>query len=584
MNQNFIKYFLLPKKYLYACVIFISVLYLIPAIAIQVAPLPQAEEHILTGSKVKDSKSWFQQLKDHLSTATLSVNILGRIVNIGTGTSCDPKSVNKLFKKALTNKEDLNQASCSCCLAKEMTRSESYDNSISKCRVVSKYCGTKLPYKNESQFFQDTQILALNQKSERINKIKVSEPSIAEEGIGVQDIEYMRYIWNLPHFYVFDQFTLSNYKLKFQVGQGYLAPNPMNMRTSTNPYNHHFNKDKGIFFNPWPNAAPPIAAINAVSGILGSLDVKKIQRPWLPQKSYKIKPHASVNQGIRATMIGHATILLQFSGINIITDPIFYDIGMGKKEDKTVAFYKRIKVPGVPFEWLPKIHFVVISHNHMDHFDVASLKKIEELNPDVKYITPLGYTKLLRDIGINKQNPNRIFELDWWDSIDFPDVRFTSLPTQHWCGRSLDDVNKMLWTAYAIKTQPEKVYSKTIYFAGDTGFGPHFEEIAKKFPYFDLSLIPIGAYCPMHKEGGGHINPYEAVKVHKILKSKRSMGIHFDTYQLAQEPYGEARKTLQASLRYYQINPDEFVAADSAEYIDIDDRGKFTFHQISKEP
>ena len=539
-------------------------------------------------TSVKDPKqkykSSFQRFKDRLTTGTFKVNILGQETKITTSTTCDPKKIHNLLKiKGMMSQEDRVKASCFCCVSKEFGRQESYVNAVTKCRDNSQHCPAVAPFRNENDFFDKTQLLSLNE--DKSNKIKVSKVSVVEDGVGRLDNEYLRYRWNLEDFYLFTNFKPHTYKLKFLLGRGYTSPDPVKMKTSTNPYNHHYNKSKSSFFNPWPNAAPPIAAINAASGILGSLDVKKVQRPWIPQRSVTVKPLDRVQNGIRATMIGHATILIQTDSINILTDPVFFDIGLGNRADKDIKFYKRVKQPGVPFEWLPKIDYILLSHNHMDHFDVASLKKLESMFPGVKYITPLGYTKYMRSLGINKlgkgRGPNRIYELDWWDSIEFPGIKFEALPTQHWCGRGLKDVNQMLWAAFAITTRPGRANSKRIYFAGDTGFGPHFEEIAKKFRYFDLSLIPLGAYCPMHKEGGGHINPYEAVKVHQILKSKHSMGIHFDTFSLAQEPYGEAAKILKASLNYYGVPEVDFVAPDSAEFVEINGQGAFQFHTNS---
>jgi N-acyl-phosphatidylethanolamine-hydrolysing phospholipase D len=544
--------------------------------------------------KVKYKTPW-QRLKDRVNSEKLQVRMGDQIVTITTGTKCEAIDMQKLLQKGMKTKimrqSDVDDAACICCMSKEVGRLDSYQNAVDICTTVSKKCRGIVPFKSEEQFYELTKIISLNAAKGVSEKLKVSIPALAEEGISTHDNSFMRYIWNLDEFYKKDNFNPAHpYQLKFDADKGYLDQNPQLKIIAINPYNHHFNPQEATFFNPWPNASPPTAFVNAASGILGKADIKNNQRPWFPRKLAKTaKPLATVSNEIRATMIGHATVLIQVNEVNIITDPIYYDIGLGSKEDKTYTGYKRIKDPGVTFENLPKLDFIVLSHNHRDHLDVPTLKRLEKDHPQVKYITPLGYTKFLRSVGLNASGPNRIFELDWWDSIDFPLIRFTALPTQHWCGRSVNDVNKMLWSAYAMTTLP-KVGGKnplplnwrpmSIYFAGDTGFGPHFEEIEDKFPTyfakeykdtmkndrgFDLSLIPIGAYCPMHKEGGGHINPYEAVKVHKILKSKHSIGIHFDTFQVAQEPYGEAPKILEKSMKELvkdEITP--FSALDTA--------------------
>ena len=557
------------KLYIFYFIVIITIILASVVHATQIQINPQKEDKIYEVLKSKKYKSNFQKLKDQITSQTLKAYISGTTIGISDSLSCDSKTMKQIIKKKSITLTELEDASCKCCIVKELSRKEDYPNSVGKCKNISPNRCSSQFQTDENTFFNQTKLLYLNPKK----NIRTSE----------KNNDYLRYIWDDKSFYLQNDFTQSTYTPKFLVNKGYIIPEQQIILTSITPYNHHYKKATLTFFNPWPNAAPPDPVVNAASGLLGSLNIKKAQRPWIPQVSYKTIPVASVEDGIRATMIGHATILLQFDGINILTDPIYFNIGVGNKEKKMIDVYERIKAPGVPFDKLPKIHYVVLSHNHMDHLDIRTLKNIEKRFPKVIYITPLGYTDLLKENKINHKGNNRIFELDWWDNINFPGIRFTALPTQHWCGRTADDVNKMLWSAYAIKTTPNKEEnSKLIYFAGDTGFGPHFDAIAKEYDHFDLSLIPIGAYCPMHKEGGGHINPYEAVKVHKILKSKQSMGIHFDTFQVAQEPYGEAKKILEASLKHYHINLDEFVAPNAAEYVHISNSGGFTFHKNSE--
>jgi L-ascorbate metabolism protein UlaG (beta-lactamase superfamily) len=562
-------------------------------------------EPVLTSgdtSKTKYKTPW-QRLKDNINGEKLKVQFGDQVINITTATKCDVKQMNTLLKIRILAENSANIASCTCCLAKEMGRQDTYENAVKKCTNVSRLCGTNVLFKNEEDFFGQTKIIALNTSEGQKAKIKVTLPTLAQEGVSLHDNSFERYIWNLDQFYTRTPFTIENYSLKFSIDEGYIKPQGKKL-AAVNPYNHHYNPKDGTFFNPWPNSSPPTAFTNAASGILWKADIKNTQRPWFPLTTPRtVKPLPEVLNGIQATMIGHATVLIQVDGVNILTDPIYFDIGFGQKEDKTVTGYKRIKPPGVTFEDLPKLDFIVLSHNHRDHLDVPTLTKLEKDHPQVKYITPLGYTKFLQSVGLNSSGPNRIFELDWWDSIDFPLIRFTALPTQHWSGRSINDVNKMFWSAYAMTTHPDPKARnpvpsnwrpKSIYFAGDTGFGPHFEEIAeaypsffeltyqkfaKKDPSFDLSLIPIGAYCPMHKEGGGHINPFEAVKVHKILKSKYSISIHFETFQVAQEPYGEAKKILMKALdlpKYRDLNT--FRALEAGEKVVLNPDRQYKYY------
>jgi N-acyl-phosphatidylethanolamine-hydrolysing phospholipase D len=555
------------------------------------------EEPVSTVAEAQKTKykTLWQRLKDNINGEKLQVQFGDQVITITTSTKCDIKQMNKLLKIEILAEKTAATASCTCCLAKEMGRKDTYDNAVKKCANVSRLCQANLPFLNEEDFFGQTKILALNTSEGQKPKVKVSLPTLALEGVSIHDNSSLRYIWNLDQFYTQTQFTLENYSLKFSIEDGYVKPQGKKMAT-VNPYNHHYNPKDGIFFNPWPNSSPPAAFINAASGILWKADIKNTQRPWFPLTlANTVKPRPEVLNGFQATMIGHATVLIQVDGVNILTDPVYSTtIGLSQKEDNTVTGYKRIKPPGVAFGDLPRIDFIVLSHNHRDHLDEPTLLNLEKAHPQVKYITPLGYTKFLRSIGLNTTGPNRIFELDWWDSIDFPLIKFTALPTQHWCGRGINDVNKMLWSAYAITTirpkpggrnpVPSNWKPKSIYFAGDTGFGPHFEKIAKgipeKYPPFDLALIPIGAYCPMHKEGGGHINPYEAVNVHQILKPKHSIGIHFDTFQVAQEPYGEAKYILEKSLSQEKIeDPDAFRALETGDYVVLNSSGGYQYHE-----
>lgn len=265
---------------------------------------------------------------------------------------------------------------------------------------------------------------------------------------------------------------------------------------------------------------------------------------WVDIKQQKVpKDRVSYNE-LSVTFINHATLLIQIDGVNILTDPVY------SKRTSPVSFLgpKRVKLPGVKFDDLPKIDLILISHNHYDSFDVKTLSQIiARDNP--KILFGLGNAHYLK-----KKDRKNAIEMDWQDQFNFKDLTITFLPNKHWSKRTLFDTNKALWGSFAI------VGSKQVYFAGDTGYGQHFKDIQKQFKYFDLSLIPIGAYEPRWFMKYAHINPEEAVIAHQELKSKKSIGIHFGTFQLTNEKIDDPQKDLATARKKYKILDSNFIA------------------------
>ena len=259
---------------------------------------------------------------------------------------------------------------------------------------------------------------------------------------------------------------------------------------------------------------------------------------WSSYKDYPagVAPPARVEGGnLRVTFVGHATMLIQAGGMNILTDPVW------SKRVSPLSFIgpKRVRPPGLRFEDLPPIHAVLISHNHYDHLDVPTLRRLAETHQPRIFIG-LGNNKLLKEKKIAGAS-----ELDWWQSSDLPNgVRITSVPARHWSGRGIRDRNETLWGGYVIESS-----AGTIYFAGDTGFGTHFERIAERFPAIRLALLPIGAHLPRWFMQQNHMSPEDAVRAHQVLRPKTSLGIHFGTFPLADEgerqPVEELRRAMQ---------------------------------------
>ncbi len=242
--------------------------------------------------------------------------------------------------------------------------------------------------------------------------------------------------------------------------------------------------------------------------------------PWTPRSPFAPPanvPPASVD-GTRCTItwVNHSTVLIQYAGTNLLTDPIWSE----RASPFSSIGPRRFSPPGVPIENLPKIDLVLLSHNHYDHFDLPTLKQIARRDRP-RFIVPLGLGKLLSRHGIK---PER--EMDWWD-IAGP---ITCLPARHFSARGVTDRNRTLWCSYWIATPAGPVY-----FGADTAFGPHFEEIRKRLGTPRVALLPIGAYKPEWFMSPVHMSPGEAVEAHRILAPECSIAIHWGTFQLADD-------------------------------------------------
>ena len=276
-------------------------------------------------------------------------------------------------------------------------------------------------------------------------------------------------------------------------------------------------------------------------------------RKWIDAAPGPIPPDRVSGGAIRATFIGHSTVLIQMDGINILCDPIW------SKRASPISFAgpKRHRAPGIPFEHLPKIDLVLQSHDHYDHFDVPTLRRVaSQWQPN--FAVPLGVAHRLisKKIAVDSQ----IAELDWWQPAKFSEsIRITAVPAYHFSGRGLSDRNRTLWCGYAIESP-----SGTVLFAGDTAYGPHFAEIRARFPKIRLAFIPIGAYRPEWFMGPVHISPRDAVRAHKDLGAATSIAIHFGTFHLADdgehEPVTELQRALDREkerLRFWTLDAGE---------------------------
>jgi L-ascorbate metabolism protein UlaG (beta-lactamase superfamily) len=252
-----------------------------------------------------------------------------------------------------------------------------------------------------------------------------------------------------------------------------------------------------------------------------------------------------VHEGMTVTYINHASFLVQVDGLNILTDPIY---------SKRASPFQwtgpaRVHQPGVRFEDLPPIDVVLISHNHYDHLDEATLKRFAEMAEQPLILSGLGNGRLFEKWGLGEHR-----DLDWEESQRLGEVEITFTECRHRSGRGIGDQMKTLWGAFVIKTS-----AGNIYFAGDSGYGGHFQDAGYRHGPFALSLLPIGAYDPRWFMKDVHVNPAEAVQAHRDLGSELSIGMHFNTFQLTYEGIDEPEIDLAAALREARIAPDRFI-------------------------
>ncbi|MFA7503777.1 MAG: MBL fold metallo-hydrolase [Burkholderiaceae bacterium] len=245
------------------------------------------------------------------------------------------------------------------------------------------------------------------------------------------------------------------------------------------------------------------------------------------------------------TWIGHATVLLQMGGKNILTDPQFSERAFTYQ---WLGPRRKVPLP-MSIEQLPPIDIVVISHAHYDHLDrntVLALAAREEDSPS--FLVPLGLAPWFRDLGIE-----RVRAFDWWDAITIDGVEASFVPAHHWSARSAFDRNRTLWGGWVLRSDDLHAY-----FAGDTGYSRDFIEIGRRFGGFDLALIPVGAYEPRWFMADYHVDPAEAVQIHRDVGSRYSIGIHWGSFELTDESLDAPIDALARALAEMNVPRSEF--------------------------
>ncbi len=326
------------------------------------------------------------------------------------------------------------------------------------------------------------------------------------------------------------------------------------------PRSGHFDGER--FFNPSPGPAPvahggPARFINRFIG-----SNERARWPEHVPVAPTVPPRRVEGGDMLVTWIGHATVLVQTQGLNILTDPIWSE----RASPFSSIGPKRARAPGVRFDDLPKIDLVLVSHNHYDHMDLPTLKRLWARDrPQI--VTSLGNDALLAGEGIESA------ALDWQGGLPVPcrapgyngngmihrpPCSVMVLRNHHWSSRWGTDRNRALWSSFIVSTP-----SASIFFAGDTGFGDGtWADEAARYGPFRLAILPVGAYSPRDVMRSNHMDPDEAVRVFEKLKPRMGLGMHWGTFQLTFESIDDPPRRLAAARKARGIAAERFVTTE----------------------
>ena len=290
----------------------------------------------------------------------------------------------------------------------------------------------------------------------------------------------------------------------------------------------HFDGTR--FVNPNGTAGQPFSKVPRML-----LDRRTRWARWPPHVDVVTQiPPALGDAAAAVTFIGHSTFLIQTTGANLLTDPMFSD----RAGPFGVMGPRRVRQPAVRFDDLPPIGTVLLSHNHYDHCDLPTLRKLaRRFDPIV--ITPLGNGRLVRSAGIR-----RVEELDWWDQASTGPLPIILTPAEHFSARTPFDRNRALWGGFLLR-----IGDRRLYFAGDTAYADFFRDVAERLGPIDLALLPIGAYEPRWFMRVVHMNPAEAVQAHLELGGPETIAMHFGTFQLTSEGIDDPAHALEHACR-----------------------------------
>jgi N-acyl-phosphatidylethanolamine-hydrolysing phospholipase D len=294
----------------------------------------------------------------------------------------------------------------------------------------------------------------------------------------------------------------------------------------------------GRFRNIHPHPAHGLRELLRWKLRLGRTEKPTLDRVVLPSRYQAEWVRADIErisrpsrEHIQVTWIGHSTFLIQVQGMNLLTDPVF---GKYCSPFPIPRLRRQAPLP-VKMENLPTIHGVLLSHNHYDHLEARTVR---QLGNDVTWFAPIGMGPWFAE-----RDRDNVLEMDWWQEAEFGPISVVSVPAQHFSSRTMLDRNLTLWSGFVLRTS-----KGNIYFAGDSGYCSSFYDIGNHLGPMRVSMIPIGAYQPRWFMAPMHLNPEEAVRVHLDVKSELSIGMHWGTFSLTDEPMAEPPIMLRHSL------------------------------------
>ncbi|MEO5509396.1 MAG: MBL fold metallo-hydrolase [Longimicrobiales bacterium] len=302
----------------------------------------------------------------------------------------------------------------------------------------------------------------------------------------------------------------------------------------------------GRFRNPWPGEDAGKRSLMDVLRWRASRARDGVP-PTPPEAAFPvgtpdITDTISAGERARITWVGHSTFLIQVAGRNVLTDPVWSE----RASPFASMGPRRMTPPAVLFDDLPPIHTVLLSHDHYDHLDESTVRRLHaRFGEAVEWVTPLGYRDWFGRRGIT-----RVTELDWWQSRTEgqgpASMKVTAFPARHWTQRGWNDVRRRLWCSFAI----EAADGTRIYFGGDSGYAAFYREIGAREPGFDVVILPVGAYDPRWFMAPAHMNPEDAVDAYRDLGgSGLFIPMHWGTFRLADDPPLEPPVRLRAAWR-----------------------------------